>query len=79
MPPTPESTRGWLGVVLPLAERAGPVLSVFLLLLGTLTVWYMLGLLDRAVQRNHALTERLLTVQDAHRQELLRLVHCPPP
>lgn len=35
--PTPNGARGWLATLLPLAERAGPVLSVFLLALAPLT------------------------------------------
>lgn len=75
---TPNGARGWLATLLPLAERAGPVLSVFLLALGAITVWYMLGLLDRAVSRNHALVDKIIALQDAHRAELVRLAHCPP-
>lgn len=57
--PSPEQARGWLGTLLPLAERAGPVLSVFLLCLGTAMVWFMLGALERSVARNHLLVQQL--------------------
>lgn len=75
---TPNGLRGWLGTLLPLAERAGPILTLFVLLVGAGTIYYLLGALERSVARNHALTERLLTQQDSHRAELLRYVHCAP-
>ena len=73
---TPENTKGWFSSWLPVAERGGPILTLVLAMLLGGAVYYLLGVLDRAVQRNHALTERLLTLQDTHRQELLRYVHC---
>lgn len=78
MPPTPESAGRWLSTIMPVLERGGPVVALLALLIGGGTVWYLLGVLDRAVQRNHVLVERLLTEQERHRAELLRYVHCPP-
>lgn len=74
--PSPDSARGWLATLYPLMERGGGVLALAFLLIGASMVWFLIGALERSVARNHALTERLLTMQDMHRQELLRYVHC---
>jgi hypothetical protein len=74
----PERASGWIGTLLPLAREGGPILSLFLFIIGSATVWYLLGALDRAVVRNHVLVERLLTQQAEHRAEILRYVHCTP-
>lgn len=79
MPPTPERASTWLGLLLPLAQQGGPLLTLALALLLGGAVWYTLGALDRAVQRNHALVDKIILLQDSHRAELVRLAHCPPP
>lgn len=75
---SPEQAKGWLGLVYPLMERGGGVLALAFLLIGASLVWFLIGALERSVLRNHALTERLLTMQDTHRAEVLRYVHCQP-
>lgn len=74
--PSPGEARGWLATLYPLMERGGGVLALAFLLIGASLVYFLLGALERSVQRNHALTERLLTLQDTHRAEMLRYVHC---
>lgn len=79
MAPSPERARGWLGLVMPLLQQAGPVLSLALLLALVLSLWWLTGWMHTCVERNHALTERLLTQQQAFMQELrLSLAHCQP-
>ena len=75
---SPDSAKGWLGTLYPLMERGGGVLALAFLLIGGSIVWFLIGALERSVTRNHALTERLLTQQELHRQEILRYVHCTP-
>jgi len=75
---TPDGARGWLGTIYPLMERGGGVLALAFLLIGASMVWFLIGALERSVERNRALTERMLTMQDAHRAEVLRYVHCTP-
>lgn len=74
--PSPERAKGWLAMAWPLLVQGGPVVSLLLLLIGTSLIWLLLGALERSVVRNQVLTERLLTLQDTHRAELLRYVHC---
>lgn len=78
MPPTPERAQGWLSLLYPLMQQGGPILTLFVLLFGAGTIYYLLGALERSVGRNHVLVERLLTQQAEHRAELLRYVHCQP-
>ena len=74
---TPEKTKGWLNVLWPLAERAGPVLTLVLALLLVATCWYGLGVLRECVQHNRALNEKLLAQQAAFYHEFrLALAHC---
>ena len=75
---SPDSAKGWLGTLYPLMERGGGVLALAFLLIGGSIVWFLIGALERSVQRNHVLTERLLTQQEQHRAEILRYVHCTP-
>ena len=76
---TPERASTWIGTLLPVVTQGGPILTLVLALLLGGAVYYLLGVLDRAVTRNHVLVERIIALQDAHRAELVRLAHCPPP
>jgi hypothetical protein len=74
----PEQARGWLSVLLPLLQQAGPVLSLFLLLIGGFTIHWLQGRLHEARQVNAVLYERLLKVSDEYHDELRKLIHCQP-
>jgi hypothetical protein len=79
MAPTPESTTRWYQALLPIAQAGGPVLSLALLLALALSLWWLTSWMHTCVERNHALTERLLTQQQAFMQELkVALAHCQP-
>ena len=75
MPPSPERARGWLAMLLPLAERAGPVLTLVLAVIASLTVWYLLGALAANRAYTVGVIEKLLACQEA-RVELAR--QCAP-
>lgn len=70
---TPERAQGWLGTLMPLFEKGGPVLALVLLCIGTATVWYLLGALDRAVSRNHLLVQQLQGCMKEQVELVLRL------
>lgn len=76
---TPQRASSWIATVLPVLERGGPVVALLTLIVGSLTIWYLLGVLDRAVTRNHVLVDKIIALQESHRQEVVRLAHCPPP
>ena len=75
-PLTPDNTRGWLGVLLPLLDKANRVTLLFVLVTATLMVWYLLGQLERARERNHLLGQWLLDAKAAH---LALALQCKPP
>lgn len=70
---SPEQAKGWIGFLLPLAERGGPIVSLLLAVVLVFVTWHMLG----EVKRLRALTldvwERLMACQI----ELARA--CKPP
>jgi hypothetical protein len=57
----PERASGWLGVAMPLIREGGPVVTLVVMLLGALVIWWLLGALGRAQMTNRELVERLLT------------------
>lgn len=65
MAPDPDKTGKWLGLLLPVMERGGPILSLFLL--GTLIIsgWYLLHALQRQRDVTKDAYERLLTCVQA--------------
>lgn len=71
--PGPEQARGWLGMLYPLMERGGGVLALAFLLIGGALVWFMLGALERSVQRNHQLVEQLQGCMKQQVELVLRL------
>lgn len=60
----PERARGWLAVLLPAAERAGPFLTLVIAIMAGLAVWYLLGVL--AANRSYTIEvlEKLLQCQE---------------
>jgi hypothetical protein len=79
MAPSPEQAKGWLGVILPLVQQAGPIFSLALLIALALSLWWLTGWLHGCVEHNRLLTERLLAQQQAFTQEIrLALAHCQP-
>ena len=76
---TPENTKGWLNVLWPLAEKGGPIVTLMLLFILIISTWWLAGWMHDCVDRNRALTEKLLAQQAAFYQELrLSLAHCEP-
>jgi len=74
----PESTTRWYDALLPIAQRGGPVLSLFLLVALIISVWWLVGWMHDCVNRNRELTEKLLSTQQAFYQELrIVLARCP--
>jgi hypothetical protein len=65
MTPDPARANKWLGLLLPLMERGGPILSLFLLLTMVVSGWYMMRELGRARAVNRELYERLLVATEA--------------
>jgi hypothetical protein len=76
---SPDQAKGWLSTFLPVAERAGPALSLILALLLAGSLWYGLGLLRECVERNRTLAAQLVTQQETfHRELLVYLQRCQP-
>ena len=71
--PGPEQARGWLGVLYPLMERGGGVLALAFLLIGFGLVYFLLGALERSVQRNHQLVQQLQGCMKEQVELVLRL------
>ena len=63
--PDPERARGWIATLLPLAERAGPLLTLVIALIAGLTVWYLLGALAANRAYTVGVIEKLLACQEA--------------
>jgi hypothetical protein len=77
--PEPEQVSRWYQALWPIAERGGPVLTLLLGLLFAGSLWWGMSMLRECVNRNHVLSERLITQQEKfHQDVLLRLAHCPP-
>lgn len=75
----PDRAQGWLRLIFPVLQQAGPALSLALLLALALSLWWLTGWMHTCVERNHALTERLITQQQTFMQELrLALAQCHP-
>jgi len=62
----PERARGWLNTILPVLREGGPVVSLVLLLIGSVSIWWLLGTYERARNINQQLYERLLTCTKEH-------------
>lgn len=60
MNPTPESTGKWLGLILPILQQGGPILTLFLLLVSAVGGWYLMHALQRSRDANKELYERML-------------------
>lgn len=58
--PTPESTRSWLRVALEVLERGTPVTLLLILMIGSLTSYYLLKEVGRQRQINLDLWQRLM-------------------
>lgn len=75
----PEDAKHWYNALLPMAQQGGPLLTLVMAVLFTGSLWWGLSLLRECVNRNHVLSERLITQQEKfHQDVLLRLAHCPP-
>jgi hypothetical protein len=75
----PEDAKHWYDFFLPMAQQGGPLLTLLLALLFCGSLYWGLGMLRECVNRNHVLSERLITQQEKfHQDVLLRLAHCPP-
>jgi hypothetical protein len=60
-----------------MAQRGGPVLTIGLLIALIVSVWWLAGWMHVCVERNRALTDKLLTQQQALYQEMrLALAQC---
>jgi hypothetical protein len=60
----PERTRNWLSIVLPILREGGPIVSLRLLLIGTITVWWLIGALNRSQEISRVFYEKLITCLD---------------
>ena len=63
---TPETAKGWLSTIYPILVQAGPALSLMLLLLGAVQVWYLLGQVSRTQDMNARLYGELMAAKDKH-------------
>lgn len=76
----PEQVSRWVKALWPIADRAGPALTLALLVAMLISTWWLTGWMRECVDRNRALTEKLLAQQQAFYQELrLALAHCEKP
>lgn len=78
MPPSPERAQRWLTLIWPMLVQGGPVVSLVLLLLGAVQVWYLLGALSRAQGINRELLDRYLACHAQQVELALKVAHCPP-
>jgi hypothetical protein len=77
--PEPGQVSRWYSTLLPIAREGGPLVTLVLALLFVGSLYWGLGMLRECVNRNHVLSERLITQQEKfHQDVLLRLAHCPP-
>lgn len=65
MAPDPDKTSKWLGVLLPIMQQGGPVLSLFLLGVMLLGGWYLMHALQRQRDVTKDAYERLLLCKEA--------------
>ena len=70
------SARGWFQMLLPAAERAGPLLSLIMAVLLASSLYWGTGVLRECVDRNRALAAQLVTQQQAFHAEMRLLVGC---
>ena len=76
---SPDNARGWLQTLLPLAQQGGPIVSLLLAVVMSISLWWMGGWLRECIEHNRALGAQLVTQQEKYHTEiLLRLAHCPP-
>jgi len=76
---TPEGARSWLQTLLPLAQQGGPIVSLLLAVVMTISLWWMGGWLRDCIEHNRVLGAQLVSQQEKYHTEiLLRLAHCPP-
>lgn len=79
MSPSPEGTSRWLQILLPLARDGGPIVSLLLAVVMTISLWWMGGWLRDCIEHNRVLGAQLVSQQEKYHTEiLLRLAHCPP-
>ena len=65
-PLSPDRARGWLGILYPLLEKATPITLLFVLVIGTLMAWHLLGQIAQERDRSHMLGQLLLDEKAAH-------------
>lgn len=65
MTPDPERAKGWLGLLLPLMQQGGPVLSLALAVMMAVTVWYLLGVIGENRKVSIDLLEKVLRCQES--------------
>ena len=64
--PSPEHSKKWLGLLMPLLREGSAVLSLFLLIASVVIVWFLLSALHRCQGITIDLVNRLLAAKDAH-------------
>jgi CHASE1-domain containing sensor protein len=64
--PSPEHARGWLGMVLYVVERGGPITLLLTLLFAGLGIWGLTREVQRVHLVNSTLWSQLLEAQKAH-------------
>ena len=72
-PPGPERTKGWIGLLLPLFERGGPVVSLLLLCTLLACLWHFLGEVRRLRTLGVKLYEERLVCERANFAHLERI------
>lgn len=76
---SPDHARGWLQTLLPLAQQGGPIVSLLLAVVMSISLWWMSGWLRECIEHNRVLGAQLVSQQEKYHTEiLLRLAHCPP-
>jgi hypothetical protein len=64
--PAPEHARGWLGILLYVVERGGPITLLFTLLFAGMGIWGLTREVQRVHRVNTILWTQLLEAQQAH-------------
>jgi hypothetical protein len=73
--PSPDAARGWLGMVLYVVERGGPITLLLTLLFAGMGIWG----LTREVQRVHRVNTLLWTqLLDAQKAQIELAARCQP-
>ena len=76
---SPDNAGGWLKTLLPLAQQGGPIVSLLLAVVMSISLWWMGGWLRECIEHNRVLGAQLVSQQEKYHTEiLLRLAHCPP-